>query len=171
VENPPFRDFGSVRVFAERDFTTRSPVTITGNIRGPAAPDTLPRRGRRRLRPRPAAPGGHHRGTPEHHPQEADASFVVSEQDRRRYLGNLPASSNAAGVFALQPYDRVLVRPLPDLAFQRAVAIHGEVRHAGSYTLQRKDERLVSVIERAGGLNETAFVAGARFYLTARWST
>jgi polysaccharide biosynthesis/export protein len=230
IEDPPLREFDSIRVFAERDFTTRFPVTITGNIRGPAAPDTLRRPAttdtlRRAATPdtlRGAAPGadvarewleattGELRSTSltvEFHEGmtlrdlvlaagglrpsadltieiarladptrsdtrqiaeiiqvQADASFFVSEQDRRRYLGNPPANPGSAGDFVLQPYDRVLVRPLPDLVFQRAITVQGEVRHAGSYTLQRKDERLASVIERAGGLTETAFVAGARFY-------
>jgi polysaccharide biosynthesis/export protein len=212
VEDPPLREFDSIRVFAERDFTTRFPVTITGNIRGPAAPDTLREDDpasdvARELR---EATTGEVRSTSltfEFHEGmtlrdlvlqagglrpsadliievarladptrrdtrqiaeiihvQADASFFVSEQDRRRYLGNPPPNPGSAGDFVLQPYDRVLVRPLPNLEFQRAITVQGEVRHAGSYTLQRKDERLASVIQRAGGLTETAFVAGARFY-------
>jgi polysaccharide biosynthesis/export protein len=95
---------------------------------------------------------------------QADASFFVSEQDRRRYLGAPPPTDGSAADFVLQPFDRILVRPLPELEFQRAVTVRGEVRFPGSYAMERKDERLAAVIRRAGGLRETAFPAGARFY-------
>jgi polysaccharide biosynthesis/export protein len=215
VENPELREFDVVRVFAEREFTTRFPVTISGQIRAPAARqdtaaqdtaasdtvaypnDMLDAEGLppattltfefqegMTLRDLVLQAGGlrpsadltievarmadpirrETRQIAEIIHVQADASFFVSEQDRRRYLGPPPPTNGSASDFFLQPFDRVLVRPLPELEFQRAVTVGGEVRFPGSYAMERKDERLAAVIQRAGGLRETAFPAGARFY-------
>jgi polysaccharide biosynthesis/export protein len=231
LENPQLREFDTVRVFSERDFTTRFPLTISGFVRGPAMRDTvavrdtmgvrnnvavrnnvdargtarediedgLGRTGPGELRPTsvtvdfqegmtlrdlvlqagglsPAADltievarladptrlDTHQIAQIIH--LQADASFFVSEQDRRRYLGPPPSVRGSASDFVLQPYDRVTVRSLPELEFQRAVTVTGEVRHAGSYSLQRRDERLIDLLERAGGLTATAFANGGRLY-------
>jgi protein involved in polysaccharide export with SLBB domain len=64
--------------------------------------------------------------------------------------------------FELQPHDRVAVRRLPWWQVQRAVLLRGEVAYPGKYVLDRPDERLSSVVERAGGLKPTAYAEGAR---------
>ncbi len=67
-------------------------------------------------------------------------------------------------VFYLQPYDRVMVRRKPEFSFQRTVTLEGEVRYPGVYTLQNSEERLTSLLERAGGLTDKAFPEGAVLY-------
>jgi len=64
--------------------------------------------------------------------------------------------------FALQPYDRVAVRQLPWWEMQRTVTVRGEVFYPGVFSLERKDERLSSVLNRAGGLQPGAYLVGAR---------
>lgn len=64
--------------------------------------------------------------------------------------------------FELQAQDRVSIRRLPWWQVQRAVSIRGEVIYPGRYVLDRPDERLSSVLERAGGLRPTAYADGAR---------
>lgn len=63
--------------------------------------------------------------------------------------------------FKLQPYDIVFVRKIPEFELQKNVSVNGEVKFPGLYTLTSKDEKLASVIERAGGLTEWAFAKGA----------
>lgn len=63
---------------------------------------------------------------------------------------------------ALEPYDFILVRPIPEWEMYRTVELRGEVRFPGIYTVL-KGERLSSVIERAGGFTEKAYVKGAVF--------
>jgi len=62
----------------------------------------------------------------------------------------------------LRDYDHVVIRPIPDLEFDRSVEILGEVRFPGTYPV-RRGETLSSVIERAGGFTERAYLRGAIF--------
>ena len=63
---------------------------------------------------------------------------------------------------ALESRDRLNVFAIPDWNIDRLVEIRGEVRFPGRYAIQ-KGENLSSVIKRAGGLMEGAFVSGAVF--------
>ncbi len=60
----------------------------------------------------------------------------------------------------LQPWDNVFVREIPNWELQRNVAVTGEVRFPGTYTLTSPRETVAEIIARAGGLKETAFPAG-----------
>ncbi len=62
----------------------------------------------------------------------------------------------------LQPYDRVAIRRLPWWENQQTVQIRGEVFYPGTFTLERNDERLSSLIARSGGLKPDAYLVGAR---------
>ena len=62
----------------------------------------------------------------------------------------------------LQDYDHLVVRPIPELEFNRKADIQGEVRFPGTYPIQ-KGEKLSSLIERAGGYTEEAYLKGAVF--------
>ena len=64
--------------------------------------------------------------------------------------------------FHLQPYDEVYVRKSPGYYQQQNVYIDGEVMFAGTYTLSKKDQRLSDLVKVAGGVNDRAFVKGAR---------
>jgi protein involved in polysaccharide export with SLBB domain len=64
--------------------------------------------------------------------------------------------------FVLQPYDRVAVRRLPWWEMQRTVSVRGEVFYPGVFSLERKDETLSAIINRAGGLTPDAYLVGAR---------
>ncbi len=68
----------------------------------------------------------------------------------------------SGGVFVLEPHDRVAVRRLPWWELPRIVTLQGEVYYPGTYALERPDERLSSVIARAGGLKPTAYAPAAR---------
>ena len=64
--------------------------------------------------------------------------------------------------FILQPYDQVYVRRSPGYVAQTNVTISGEVIFPGSYVLTHKEERLSDLVKKAGGLNNWAYVKGAR---------
>lgn len=66
--------------------------------------------------------------------------------------------------FPLEPMDQVYVRKNPYFEVQRTVQIKGEVKFPGSYSLTNKDEKLASVIARAGGLKSTAYTEGATIF-------
>lgn len=67
-----------------------------------------------------------------------------------------------ANSIKLQPYDQVYVRPTPEFEYQMKVTIKGEILYPGEYVLTTKDEKLASVIERAGGLTRFAYADGTR---------
>lgn len=63
--------------------------------------------------------------------------------------------------FKLMPYDRVTVRTSPGYGEQRTVSVNGEVLFAGSYTLEKRNERISDVVRRAGGILDDAYIKGA----------
>ncbi len=74
-----------------------------------------------------------------------------------------PATVPSAPEIPLQPFDNVLILRDPDWREPQSVLLFGEVRFPGRYTLLRRDERLSSVVQRAGGLTPQADADGAYF--------
>ncbi|MBR0389265.1 MAG: SLBB domain-containing protein [Prevotella sp.] len=64
--------------------------------------------------------------------------------------------------FTLMPYDAVSVRRSPMSAEPFRVAVEGEIAFEGTYTLEKKNQRLSDVIKAAGGIIPGAYVRGAR---------
>ncbi len=64
--------------------------------------------------------------------------------------------------FKLMPFDEVYVRKSPGFYKQQNVTVEGEVMFGGTYTLSKKNQRLSDLIKSAGGVNDRAYVAGAR---------
>ncbi|MEO1409511.1 MAG: SLBB domain-containing protein [Bacteroidota bacterium] len=75
---------------------------------------------------------------------------------------NLQPVSGTA--FELQPYDQIVVRSVPNFELQRNISVLGEVSFPGQYALVNRNERIWSVIKRAGGLTDEAFLAGVSLY-------
>jgi len=63
--------------------------------------------------------------------------------------------------FELKPYDQVYVRKAPGHSETGSVLVEGELLYAGEYSLSNREERLSTIIERAGGLTPDAFLPGA----------
>lgn len=74
----------------------------------------------------------------------------------------------AADDFSLQHRDRVFIRKDPSFQPQRTVTVQGEVKYPGEYTLLRENERLSSIIERAGGARPTGYLKGGRLLRNRR---
>lgn len=64
--------------------------------------------------------------------------------------------------FTLMPFDEVYVRKSPGFYQQQNVVVDGEVMFSGTYTLERKNQRLSDIIKAAGGVNDRAYTKGAR---------
>lgn len=67
---------------------------------------------------------------------------------------------DAAANLELQPYDVLVIKPIPMWDQPGSIVLAGEVRFPGKYPIHR-GETLKSVLERAGGFTETAFPEGA----------
>lgn len=63
----------------------------------------------------------------------------------------------------LAPYDNVLIFADPGRREPVVVRITGEVQYPGSYTLRARDERLTTLLERAGGLTAQGDAGAAYF--------
>jgi len=96
-----------------------------------------------------------------------DSSYLVDRDSAGVYIGApgvpFPAAGSAPET-VLQPFDNVLVLRQEDFELQRTVAITGQVRFPGHYALRSKNERLVDLVSRAGGLTPDAYAEGIRFY-------
>ncbi len=62
----------------------------------------------------------------------------------------------------LQEDDYIFIRAVPEWELYRTVTITGEVKFPGTYTI-KKGEKLSSLLERAGGFTEKAYLKGAIF--------
>jgi protein involved in polysaccharide export with SLBB domain len=72
--------------------------------------------------------------------------------------------SSEAQEFMLQPFDQVFVRVNPDYEEPVNIVLMGEVKYPGTYSLLSKDEKISSVIKRAGGLTSYAFLDGVKMF-------
>jgi polysaccharide export outer membrane protein len=71
-------------------------------------------------------------------------------------------AGDATADVTLKPFDHLLIKETPLWAQQEMVELRGEVRFPGSYPIYR-GETLRSVLQRAGGLTDLAFVEGTVF--------
>lgn len=76
--------------------------------------------------------------------------------------GILRVDRDDAGQVVLKSFDSLNVKRIPDWGEEISVELTGEVVFPGRYSIGR-NERLSSVIERAGGLTEAAFAEGTVF--------
>ena len=63
---------------------------------------------------------------------------------------------------SLRPFDSINVRPVFSDRVGESITLNGQVRYPGTYEITR-DEKLSSVIARAGGLTDEAYAYGAVF--------
>jgi polysaccharide export outer membrane protein len=97
-----------------------------------------------------------------------DSTYLFERAAGGRYLGppGIAAPVGRAPEVPLQPYDNVLIFRQPNWELERIVAVYGEVKHPGRYTLRSKSERVSDIINRAGGLTEDAYADGIVFVRT-----
>ena len=63
--------------------------------------------------------------------------------------------------FQLQPFDVIAIRSSAGYEVQKQVKLEGEVLYPGTYTIEKKNERISDLIRRAGGLSPLAYPEGA----------
>lgn len=92
--------------------------------------------------------------------QSVPTQVTILNYSVSKNIGKDPVANS----IKLQPFDQIYVRPTPEFEYQMKITLKGEVLYPGEYVLTTKDERLSSVIERAGGLTRFAYADGARLY-------
>lgn len=83
--------------------------------------------------------------------------FTTSTQLKEIDLTNLNSDSENLDLKSL---DHLHVRSVADWGTERLISLSGEVRYPGVYRISSEDN-LITIIERAGGLKDTAFIKGA----------
>ena len=66
--------------------------------------------------------------------------------------------------FLLEPFDHVIVRRIPEFDLEESIMLRGEVLYPGPYPILDDNERILDVIQRAGGLSPKAFPEGATLF-------
>ena len=99
------------------------------------------------------------------HHDPRSARFVLSLRPPargqvRRAAGTCPRPRRGAPETVLQPYDNVLIMRQPGWELQRSVAITGQVKFPGRYSLRTKTDRVSDLIARAGGLTSGGIPRG-----------
>jgi protein involved in polysaccharide export with SLBB domain len=165
VANVTLQPRDEVQVFSVWDIRDPAKVTIEGLVRKPGVYDFLDgmtvtdlivkaaglresayrvRAEVSRIDPRMASEG-----------KTAELIYVAMAESLR--------TDSDASRFRLQKNDIVFIREVPNWSLQENVVVTGEVKFPGQYSLTSKTERLSSVINRAGGLDETAYLQAATF--------
>jgi protein involved in polysaccharide export with SLBB domain len=94
-----------------------------------------------------------------------DSSYLAQRDVQGRFRGPPGVAFPPAGAspeFVLEPYDQVTIPPQPDFDVPGSVAVVGDVAVPGPYALLTTTDRVVDLIERAGGVLPTGYVEGAR---------
>ncbi|CAG1065134.1 Polysialic acid transport protein KpsD [uncultured bacterium] len=90
-------------------------------------------------------------------PTPAGPETKKTNIDLERALAGDPAHD-----IALLDNDYLFIRNVPEWELYRTVTIKGEVKFPGTYTIE-KNETIESLIERAGGFTDKAYLKGAFF--------
>ena len=99
---------------------------------------------------------------------EAELTSMVTDPSRgvkyeQRNLDLRKVIAGDAGQNApLRAYDRLFIKRIPDWRQDRFVTVSGEFKFPGRYAV-KKGDRLSSLIERAGGYKDTAYLRGVVF--------
>ncbi|MCE1199953.1 MAG: SLBB domain-containing protein, partial [Marinilabiliales bacterium] len=68
--------------------------------------------------------------------------------------------------FKLQPYDQVVVRMTPEFSLNRTIEVTGQVKYPGVYLLESKQTFLSDIVEKSGGLLDSADPEGSWLFRT-----
>lgn len=163
ADNILLQEQDTVRVFARSEMTEKPRVFINGAVISPGAYDFYPGMTIRDL----VTTGG----SPKRNAflETGELSRVMISGDKANpYRISVNLSKAIAGDpqhnLALQPDDVLMVRSVTNWfdATDRLVKLEGEVRFPGVYSVAR-GEKLSSLLERAGGFTEKAYLRGAKF--------
>lgn len=95
------------------------------------------------------------------HPADTFQTNQIAEIFTIDINAGLGQKRDQTAEFILKPYDRVNVHRSPGYMVQRDVTVEGMVLFPGIYTLQKRNERLSELIERAGGVTDYSYLKGA----------
>lgn len=87
---------------------------------------------------------------------------VDENEERVRTILKIDTAKQAFSSIPLEAYDEIRIFKIPKWNEKRSVTLKGEVKFPGIYSIE-SGEKISSVIERAGGFTNEAFVKGTVF--------
>ena len=87
---------------------------------------------------------------------------IDKDENRKRNILKISMENKRYADIKLQPYDEVRIFKIPKWSERKVVEVKGQVRFPGVYTIET-GEKLSSVLRRAGGFTDEAFIEGAVF--------
>jgi len=163
ADNIPLQEQDQITVFSRAEMQEKLTVTINGEVVNPGTYEYFPDMTVRDLL---TAAGSLKRNAMQNN---AELSRVVLNNDKAtssQVTINLDKalSGDPANNVVLQPDDALSVRSITDWldATDKFVTLKGEVKYPGVYAISR-GEKISSVIARAGGYTDKAYLIGAKF--------
>ncbi len=86
--------------------------------------------------------------------------YFLENGERKKKIFNIPLDQ--AKNFMVQAHDEIHIKRIPYWQDKQSITLKGEVKFPGTYTIH-SGEQLKSVIQRAGGFTEEAFLYGTVF--------
>lgn len=90
--------------------------------------------------------------TDDNNPKKAELFNLEIDASKNEQVNN----------FELKPFDVINIRKMGVYEMPQMVSVTGAVAYAGMYVLGNKNERLLDVVKRAGGLTSNANLAGVK---------
>ncbi|GLI36658.1 SLBB domain-containing protein [Geobacter hydrogenophilus] len=163
ADNVELQEQDTIKIFSRDEMVERPRVSINGQVVNPGIYDYFPRMTVRDLVTAAGSP-------------KRNAYLESAELTRVAVGGNSAKASrleinlgkalagDPANNLVLEPEDALIVRGIENWleATDRFVTLRGEVKFPGTYSIA-KGERLSSVIARAGGFTDKAYLKGAKF--------
>lgn len=163
VHDLEIKEFDVIRIFSRLELERQSKVKIAGEVQKPGEYRLYKDMTVRDLLIQAGYP------TPSAYLANAELNRLKKNNDKvTTFSLNVNLAEALKGDpqanITLEPFDEVTIKKLPDWAeeTERYVTLSGEVKFPGVYPIY-KGERLCSVIERAGGLTDKAYLHGAKF--------
>ncbi|GAM10828.1 polysialic acid transport protein KpsD [Geobacter sp. OR-1] len=163
-ENVPLHEQDTVKVFSRQEMVEKPTVSINGMVVNPGTYDYYPNM---TIRDLVAASGSLKRNA---YMEKAELTRIILDKGIARAervdvdLAKAMAGDSGHNL-TLKPDDVFIVRGVQEWldSSDRFINVQGEVRFPGIYSVS-KGEKLSSILKRAGGYTDKAYLKGARFF-------
>ncbi len=166
IDNIILEPYDSVYIYSQEDFTEKRTIKVSGAVN---VPGEFSYGNGMTLADAIILAGGFKLSSATN---EIEISRVIIEENKPTsiQLNKVRANRNITDLaesnddIRLRPFDIIFVREVPEFRLQQVVALEGEVRLPGEYSLIKSNETVFDLINRAGGITAEAFLAGAQLY-------
>lgn len=161
INNFRLRNEDSISVFFKNNQREKATLSINGAVNNPKTIDFV---NKMRVTDLIALAGGFKTGADS---QVIDVSRMLNDGDFKTlsieytWESESDLTLKTGSNFFLTPYDRVQVRYKKGFEKLQNVIVSGEINYPGTYSILNKNERISSLVKRAGGLSPYAYLAGA----------